>query len=377
LKDPTSRYKTRQLQVQVVGKSKMIKTVLVNVLDVAKDMQVPPSYIGTFMGYESAAQSKWDASKPERQQAYISGEHDTKDLSQILLQFITEVVLCPVCGLPEILINPEQKKVTGKCRACGNNNELPISNEKFKRYVMNHPPSATGKGEKGAFAGNKAAPPAKNTPKKESGKGSKKKESKKKEDGEDEEEEENGNDGVVWYSDTSEAAAQKRKDEMVPKSLEEKQAESEVEEVAKVIKESSPENVVEKLKQLRSNLGLDEKTFFARLFTAIFVSADLQTDIKAHQNILKSFITSPDIQLALLQYLEVLTGTNVSLVAKIALTLKDLYDNDLVEEESFIKWSNGDLNPVIKEKSAPFLKWLKEAEEESSEDEDDQEEAED
>jgi len=67
----------------------MIKTVLVNILDVSKDMQVPPSYIGTFMGYESAAQSKWDASKPERQQAYISGEHDTKDLSRIMLQFIT------------------------------------------------------------------------------------------------------------------------------------------------------------------------------------------------------------------------------------------------------------------------------------------------
>lgn len=41
--DPKSRYKTRQLQVQVVGKSKMIKTVLVNILDVSKDMQIPPS----------------------------------------------------------------------------------------------------------------------------------------------------------------------------------------------------------------------------------------------------------------------------------------------------------------------------------------------
>ncbi len=148
----------------------MIKTVLVNILDVAKDMQVPPSCItinkpvlslrysdiGTFMGYESAAQAKWDAAKPERQQAYISGEHDTKDLSRIMVQFITEVVLCPICGLPELLINFEGKKVMGKCRACGGNSELPITNEKFKRYIINHPPSATGKGEKGAFAGNKA-----------------------------------------------------------------------------------------------------------------------------------------------------------------------------------------------------------------------------
>jgi len=69
--DPGSRYKTRQLQVQIVGKSKMMKTMLVNILDVARDMQVPPSYIGTFMGYEIGAQAKWDPKKPERQQAFF------------------------------------------------------------------------------------------------------------------------------------------------------------------------------------------------------------------------------------------------------------------------------------------------------------------
>jgi translation initiation factor 2 beta subunit (eIF-2beta)/eIF-5 len=109
------------------------------------------------MGYEIGAQAKFDAAKPERQQAYISGEHTTKDLSQIMLQFINEVVLCPVCSLPELLLNFEQKnKVMGRCRACGGNSELPITSEKFRRYVINHPPS-TGKGEKAAFAGNKAA----------------------------------------------------------------------------------------------------------------------------------------------------------------------------------------------------------------------------
>eukprot|EP01115_Flamella_aegyptia_P005831 TRINITY_DN24587_c0_g1_i1.p1 TRINITY_DN24587_c0_g1~~TRINITY_DN24587_c0_g1_i1.p1 ORF type:complete len:123 (+),score=28.09 TRINITY_DN24587_c0_g1_i1:196-564(+) len=82
--DPGSRYKTRQLQIQVVGKSKMIKTFLVNILDVSKDMQVPPSWIGTFMGYEIGAQAKFDAKKPERQQAHITGEHEVKDLSAIL-----------------------------------------------------------------------------------------------------------------------------------------------------------------------------------------------------------------------------------------------------------------------------------------------------
>lgn len=114
------------------------------------------------MGYEIGAQAKFDPKKPERQQgerkplldslsAFISGEHDTKDLSKIVVKFINEVVLCPVCGLPEIMLDIEGKKVVGKCRACGGNNEMKILNEKFKRYIQNHPPSTKG----GSFSGNK------------------------------------------------------------------------------------------------------------------------------------------------------------------------------------------------------------------------------
>lgn len=84
--------------------------------------------------------------------AFLSGEHDTKDLSKIMYDFINEVVLCPNCGLPEILIVPEQKTVMGTCRACGAHSELKITDEKFKRYVINHPPTQS----KGAFGGNKA-----------------------------------------------------------------------------------------------------------------------------------------------------------------------------------------------------------------------------
>jgi len=145
------RYKTKQLQVQIVGKSKMIKTMLVNILDVAKDMQVPPSYIGTFMGYEIGAQAKWDPKKPERQQAFLSGEHEPKELSKIIQQFIHEVILCPKCHLPEIVMQVDEggRKVMGKCRACGGFNELRITNEKFKRYILNHPPTTKG----GSFSG--------------------------------------------------------------------------------------------------------------------------------------------------------------------------------------------------------------------------------
>lgn len=108
------------------------------------------------MGYYIGAQAKFDAKKPERQQAHISGEHEVNDLSEIMLKFLNEVVLCPVCGLPEILLSYEGKKVMGKCRACGGNSEMPITNEKFKNYIQKNPPGGSTKTDKAAFKGNTA-----------------------------------------------------------------------------------------------------------------------------------------------------------------------------------------------------------------------------
>jgi len=151
--DLGSRYKTRQLQIQIQGKSKMIKTVFANILEVAKDMQIPPTYPGNYIGYEIGAQPHFDTKKPERQQAYLSGEHEPKILSKYLEKFINEVLLCPNCGLPEINLSVEvdKKEVFGQCRACGANKALNITNQKFKNFVLSHPPSQTG----GVFSGNK------------------------------------------------------------------------------------------------------------------------------------------------------------------------------------------------------------------------------
>jgi len=360
--DPTSRYKTRQLQVQVIGKSKMIKTVLVNILDVAKDMKVPPSYIGTFMGYVIGAQAKWDANKAERQQAYISGEHDTKDLSKILLQFINEVILCPVCSLPEISVSFEEKKVFGKCRACGGNSPLPITNEKFVRYVANHPPTH-GKG--GAFGEVKVASKKDTNVKKESNKPLKSSKERKT----NEEVAESGQDGVVWFSDTSEEAARKRKEEMVPRSIEEKHIETEVEELIKIIKDSPKDQVIEKLKQAKIVHEFNDKTFLERLWTAIFGSTnDLQAEVKTNEHIIRKFISNQDDQIFLLSFFDILCSTkNPSLAPKISLLLKDLYDMDLVEEESILKWYGGPISDLVKEKSGPFITWISSAEENSSE----------
>jgi len=409
--DPGSRYKSRQLEVQVVGKSKMIKTVLLNILDVAKDMQVPPSYIGTFMGYDIGAQAKFDPKKPERQQAYISGEHDPKDLSKVMLSFINEVLLCTQCGLPEILIKPEQKSVYGTCRACGSHSELKIQNEKFKRYIINHPPSAS---SKGAFAGNKTEAKKEASKTNKEAKEEKKKGSKEKVDDSDEDD-----DGVVWFSDTSEEAARRRREEMLPDSVlhvikENKEKDSQeksdkpapvngngkrnemgngngngngnrvasinnsvdiAEEIAKVLKESPPAEIINKLQEIKKR-GIDDKQFIVHLFDALFEpTADLFAEIKKKKDLLAAIVTSPAAQIALLNRIEYFCGkVNPSVVNKVSFIIKELYDQEILEEESVLGWYEKEKDseiPTVREQATPIIKWLKEAEEESEEEEED------
>jgi hypothetical protein len=73
------------------------------------------------------------------------------------------------------------------------------------------------------------------------------------------------------------------------------------------------------------------------------------------------------------------------LLAKAAVIMKALYDQDILEEEACIEWAakeskkyvSKEMSRQIHEKVAPFIKWLKEAEEEVSEEDDDEDEDDD
>jgi translation initiation factor 5 len=138
--DPFYRYKMRELYIQVVGKGKMIKTVLLNVDDVSKDLKVPPAYLTAYLGYALNAQTKYDAKKPDRERASISGDIDADKMSQRIVDFMKEFVLCPKCKLPEITHNVDKKSgdVLATCRSCGEHSTLNLK-DNFQRYINNHP----------------------------------------------------------------------------------------------------------------------------------------------------------------------------------------------------------------------------------------------
>jgi len=368
--DPGSRYKCRQLQVQIHGHSKMIKTVLVNILDVAKDFQVPPPYLGTFMGYEIGAMSKFDLKKPERQQASISGEHEIKDLSKLVLKFIQEVVLCPVCGLPEVQLRCG-KQVMGECRACGGNSEMKITNDKFRRYVINHAPERTGDSFSNKTGVAKQVDKVRNTDK------PKKEKSTKKESTEKEEEVE-----VVWYSDTSSEAAKLRKLQNVPDSVADSNPTGgSTSPTARAInRDELLANVTAKdfakLDQQKIDAGLNGEQFIKVIVEAI--SADMETLAKKHKQIISRYASNEATQCALLNAIEENCAKSYpALMPKAPIIIKGLYDEELLVEETILLWAtskHAGLSAQFRQSAQPLIKWLQEAEEEESDEEEEEEE---
>ena len=106
-----------KMLAKIEGRGNGIKTVILNMADISKALNVHPdcmhcfyctlpdiggSFISMFnfadptkyFGLELGSQSKFDK-KSDR--AVINGAHDTKQLSELLNKFIESFILCPNC----------------------------------------------------------------------------------------------------------------------------------------------------------------------------------------------------------------------------------------------------------------------------------------
>jgi len=300
----------------------------------------------------------------------LSGEHATKDLSKIALQFIQEVVLCPNCSLPEIVteIDTAAGKVKGRCRACGGENELKISNEKFKRYILNHPPTTKGD----SFSGNKNVDKKEAAVKKQLAKQSEKEKAAEQIQVEGpvvtKRRDKSHDDEIVWYSDTSEDAARQRREKMLPESFSRVKRIPEVTEVKEIL------NSKEKLEALQTSCCCSDGEFVLVLFNAIVPenSTSLSPLIK-QKAVIKQFVSNEEGQLALLNFVaKFCRETQPSLLGKVSPIIKELYDEELLDEESVFTWFDSEtLHPKVKESAQPIVTWFKEAEEESGSEEED------
>lgn len=395
LSDQFYRYKMPKLLAKVEGKGNGIKTVVVNMVEVAKALNRPPTYPTKYFGCELGAQTQFDL-KNERY--IVNGSHEASKLQDLLDGFIRRFVLCPSCDNPETLLGvlPKKGVINTKCMACGYSGQLD-STHKLTTFILKNPP------------GQDLSKAASSQASKKGKKKGKDEKSGKQQNGDDsgthspqhDSDQENGSPDADfvnehdWCVDTDADAVAKRMESlstgakglMLNDDLE-KTAQERLDLFYEFVKKHKETGTIENLhKELVGEAErLDIKDKAVLVLCELLLGENIIQEVKTHRLLFLRFTNdNQKAQKYLMGGLEqVINLHKDTLVNKVPHILKVFYDTDILEEEVLIEWSqkvskkyvSKEVAHEIREKAKPFIKWLKEAEEEESSDDDAEDEEE-
>ncbi|OQO10992.1 hypothetical protein B0A48_05247 [Cryoendolithus antarcticus] len=134
--DPFYRYKMERIQSKVEGKGNGIKTVIVNLSNVAHQLARPPNYVIKYFGFELGAQTNID---PKDDRWIINGAHEASKLQDHLDGFIAKFVLCKDCKNPETVIVAKDGDIILDCKACGQRTHADLR-QKLSSFILKNAP---------------------------------------------------------------------------------------------------------------------------------------------------------------------------------------------------------------------------------------------
>lgn len=393
VKDEFHRYKMPALVAKVEGRGNGIKTVIVNMADIAKSLDRPPEYVTKFFGFELGALTTIDFAKDRY---IVNGKHDQPKLAQALDEFIHRYILCKKCVRnPETKMLAKAGNIELHCKACGNRSPVDMRH-KLASFILKNPakdlPSQKDKkNDKDAKKPkSKDKDNAENGEEEDNGMGGDetlmvKTSSKKKKKKDDEDDE----DGVEWFTDTSKEATEERRRQMLDNTSElaaklldagTKDRKNPLDQLQKFL-ETNPTNeqLIAEAKRIKEIEKLDDEQLASLVFVAVF-EKDILKHLKTRISVLKEITKTESARQGVLVGIEELCGVrDQSLLKSVPPILKSLYDEDILEEETLYHWydepSKGTVAQV-KGAGKIFVDWLRNAEEESDEEEEEGEEEE-
>ncbi|XP_077586955.1 eukaryotic translation initiation factor 5 [Stigmatopora nigra] len=384
--DQFYRYKMPRLIAKVEGKGNGIKTVIVNMVDVAKALNRPPTYPTKFFGCELGAQTQFDT---KNDRYIVNGSHEANKLQDMLDGFIRKFVLCAECDNPEtdLNVNPKKQTIGTSCKACGYRGMLD-TRHKLCTFILKNPPEAND--------GGSATVKKKNRKKdKENGSGSGEAGNQENFDAPDAVDGDDDDDD--WGEETTKEAQRRRMEEISDhaKNLTlsedlEKPLEERVNLFYNFVKQRKENGTVGTADKeiLAEAERLDVKAMGPLILSELLFDENIREQLKKYQrHFLRFCHNNKKAQKYLLGGFECVVKLHqVHLLQRVPNILKDFYDADLLEEDVIFAWAekvskkyvSKELAKEIHAKAAPFIKWLKEAEEESEgsdqeEDQDDDE----
>lgn len=386
------RYKMPRLVAKVEGKGNGIKTVIVNMAEVAKALSRPPTYPTKYFGCELGAQTLFDF-KNER--FIVNGSHDAVKLQDLLDGFIRKFVLCPECENPEtdLLVSTKKNTVSQGCKACGYHGLL-VSNHKLMTFILKNPPNLNpatqgsslteGKRSKRSKKANGDAQDSENPDNDTSVDNSATEKST--DNGDD-----NGDDDTEWAVDVSEEAVRARQQDLTDGAKNmtisddlEKTEKERMDIFYLLVKKKLDAGSLDKADDQKELLVEAERLEIKQkaplvLMELLFDQNALQQAKKYRLLLVRFTFNDKKAQRYLIGGLEQVVALHKNqLMPRVPALLKLLYDLDILQETSILEWAekvskkyvSKEVSQEIHDKAAPFIKWLKEADEESSESED-------
>ncbi|KAF7690225.1 hypothetical protein HF521_012029 [Silurus meridionalis] len=344
----------------------------------------PPTYPTKFFGCELGAQTQFD-SKNDRY--IVNGSHEANKLQDMLDGFIRKFVLCPECDNPEtdLHVNAKKQTIGNSCKACGYRGMLD-TRHKLCTFILKNPPE----NESGSIKKEKE----KKNRKKDKENGSSSGETGNRKDIDAPDAVDGDDDDEDWAEETTEEAQRRRMEEIsehakvltlsddLEKSLEER-----VNLFYNFVKQKKEQGLIVSADKeiLAEAERLEVRAMGPLILSELLFDENIRDQIKKYKrHFLRFCHNDKKTQKYLLGGIECLVKLHQSqLLPRVPIILKDLYDADLLEEEVILAWAekvskkyvSKELAAEIHAKAEPFVKWLKEAEEESEGS--DEEEAED
>jgi len=380
VQDAFYRYKMPRLVAKVEGKGNGIKTVIVNMVDIARALSRPPTYVTKYFGCELGAQTQFDI-KAERY--IVNGCHDGSKLQDMLDGFIKKFVLCEKCDNPETVLKVKKNMIGASCKACGHIFTLDMRH-KLTTFIIKNPPEKTLDDQGESL-----------TKKKDRKKEKEEKEDKNgKKDGSDENDDDWGNDDDGdWAEDVSEEAVRKRMEALsgglgglvIDNDMEKPEGEriNIFHKYVVLKKNAGPINPAAAKEILAEAERLEVKNKAPLVLCELFLNENIMKEkqIKKYRNVFLRFTNeNQKAQKYLIGGIEkTIDSHQAALMPKVPHIFKEFFEEDMLEEEVLLEWAkkvskknvSKDVAQKIHDKAAPFIQWLKEAEEESDEESED------
>ncbi|AGR57075.1 eukaryotic translation initiation factor 5 [Choristoneura rosaceana nucleopolyhedrovirus] len=397
--DAFYRYKMPRICAKVEGKGNGIKTVIVNMPEIAKALGRPAIYPTKYFGCELGAQTQVDY-KNER--FIVNGSHDSVKLQDLLDGFIRKFVLCPECDNPEteLIVSAKKNIICQGCKACGYHGTLHFSH-KLNTFILKNPPaqysstqcSSLKKGNRGKRSKrSKRSEPGTNgnynsennnddaKPEEKASAPASVKARREKKLADDDDDDDN--DGT-WTVDVSEAAVRARMQDLTEgvKSMTlnedlKKNEKQRIKMFHAFIKQKhatcdvSQATIATELLHEAERLEVKSKAPLV-LFEVLVRPAAFAGDVRKYRALLLQF-TRGDLR-AQRAALTALCVLDQALLPKVAGAFKLLYDLNVVEKKAIVEWfykpsrkalSREEMADV-RRRAQPFLDWLQQAEDSS------------